>query len=271
MKKIFFIILIAFSLNAKIIDKVVASVNGEPITSYDIQVTSKKLNIPKNQALNYLIDQELIKSEIKKLGITVDAYEIDEAMNKIAQRNHLTLFELQNILMQKGEYKEFKKKLKENLLKEKLFENIVNSQLKITPQQIKNYYNTHKNEFSIFKTIQVVKYSANNPEILKKLFNNPFYSDKNIISQTEIYQWNKLPLNKLYLFKNTKVGQYTPIVNEGLSFVTYYIVNKKGKVYLPFNRVKNIIANQILQEERNRILQDYFDEIKNRADIKIYK
>lgn len=270
MKKLFLTSLILLSLNAKIIDKVIASVNKEPITSYDIQKISKQLHISPNQALNYLIDQKLIESEIKKRGISVDDYEIDEAMNKIAKENHLSLFEFKNILMQRGEYKKFREKLKQNLLKQKLFENIVSSKLQISPQEIKNYYNTHKDEFAIFKTIQVVKYTANNPEVLKNLFTNPFYSDKNIISQTIVYQWNKLPLDKLYLFKNTKVGQYTPIINEGLTFSTYYIVNKEGKVYLPFEKVKDIIANKILQEKRNQILKDYFSKIKNRADIKIY-
>ena len=270
MKKFIFILFICLILNAKVIDKVVASVNGEPITSYDIQTTSQKLKIPPNQALNYLIDQKIIDSEIKKRGISVDDYEINEAMNKIAKRNNLTLFEFKNILMQKGEYEKFKNKVKNDLLKQKLFSSIVNAKLKITPEEIKNYYNTHKDEFSIFDTVQVVKYTSNNPESLKKLYNTPFLSDKNINSETSVYQWNELPLDKLYLFKNTKVGEYTPIINEGLSYSTYYISNKSGKVYLPFDKVKNIIANKLIEKKRNQILKEYFDRVKNRADIKIY-
>ncbi len=270
MKKLFLAFLFVFSLNAKIVDKVVASVNGEPITSYDIQITSKLLNIPSNKTLNYLIDQKLIESEIKKRDINVDDFEVDEAMDKIAKRNNLTLFEFKNILIQRGDYKKFRNKIKQNLLKQKLFASIVNAKLKITPEEIKNYYNSHKNEFSIFDTIQVVKYSSKNPEILKTLYNNPFFTDKNITSETKIYKWNELPLDKLYLLKNTKEGEFTPIINEGLSYSTYYITKKEGKVYLPFNKVKNIIANKLIQEKRNEILKEYFDKIKNRADIKIY-
>jgi len=270
MKKLIFIFLICLSLNAKIVDKVIASVNGEPITSYDIQTTSQKLKVSPNKALNYLIDQKIINSEIKKRGISVDDYEINEAMDKIAKRNNLTLFEFKNILEQRGEYKKFKEKIKENLLKQKLFASIVNAKLRITPDEIKNYYNTHKDEFSIFDTIQVVKYTSKNPELLKNLNNNPFFTDKNIVSETKVYKWNELPLDKLYLFKNTKVGEYTPIINEGLAYTTYYISNKNGKVYLPFDKVKNIIANKLIEEKRNQILKEYFDRVKNRADIKIY-
>jgi len=270
MKKFIFILFICLSLNAKIVDKVIASVNGKPITSYEVEMTSKRMHIDENRALNYLIDQKLINSEIKKRGISVDDFEINQAMANIAKRNNLSLFEFKNILAQRGELEKFKKQLKENLLKQKLFAQIVNAKLQITPDELKNYYNSHKNDFAIFKTIQVTKYTSNNPQILKKLFTNPFYTDPDIKTKTEIFESNKLPLNLIFLFKNTKVGQFTPIINEGLDYSTYYISNKAGKVYLPFKKVQNIIYQKIINQKRNLILKEYFDKIKNRADIKIY-
>ena len=270
MKKIFLSFLVCISLNAEIVDKVVASVNNEPITSYDIQITAKKMHINENQALNYLIDQKLIDSEIKKRGIEVDDFEINQAMENIAERNNLSLFEFKNILEQKGELEKFKEQLKENLLKQKLFSQIVNSKLQITPDELKNYYKTHKNEFAIFKTVQVTKYSSNNPQVLQNLFNNPYYNDPNIKTKTEVYDSSNMPLNLIFLFKNTKVGQFSPIINEGLDYVTYYVANKNGKTYLPFEKVQNIIAQQIASQKRDIILREYFDKVKNRADIRIY-
>jgi len=270
MKKILIASLVFISLNAKIVDKIVAVVNNNPITSYDVKSIQNQLHINKNQALNILIDKTLINSEIEKRGISVDDYEIDDAMRKIAKRNNMSLFEFQNILTQKGELKEFEKKLKENLLKQKLFSEIVSSKLKIDPKEIKNYYENHKNEFSVFQNIQVVKYASNNPEILKELSHNPYFNNTNLVVTTSTYSYNQLPLDKLYLFKNTKVGQFTPIINSGLNYVRYFISEKKGKVYLPFNQVQNIIAQKMITQKRNEILKEYFDKIKNRADIKIY-
>lgn len=270
MKRIIFVLFTFVVLNAKIVDKVVASVNGEPITSYEVEITSKRMHINENRALNYLIDQKLIDSEIKKRGIEVDDFELNQAMENIAKRNNLSLFEFKNILAQRGELEKFKKQLKDNLLKQKLFSQIVNSRLRISPDEIRNYYENHKNEFSIFKTIQVTKYSANNPEILKKLFTNPYYNSPNIKTKTEIFESDKIPMNLLFLFKNTKVGHFTPIINQGLSYVTYYIANKEGKTYLPFNKVQNLIYQKIVNRKRDLILREYFDRVKNRADIKIY-
>jgi len=270
MKKLLLASALILSLNAKIVDKVIASVNNIPITSYDLQTVINQTHLNKQQALNYLIDQKIIDSEIKKRGISVDDYEIAEAMSQIAKRNNMSLFEFKNILMQKGELKKFRNQIKQNLLKQKLFAQIVNSKLHITPQEIKNYYNTHKNEFTIFDTVQATEYMANNPEVLKNLFKNPFYNDKNIISKTVVLSSKNLPLDKIYLFKNTKVNSFTPIINDGLSYVTYYVVNKEGKRVLPFDEVKNIIANELINQKRNRILREYFNQVKNRADIKFY-
>ena len=269
MKK-FLIFLLFLSLHAKIVDKIVAVVGNIPITSYDVETLSKKLNIPRNQALNILIDKSIIKNEIKKRGIEVEDYEVEDAMEKIAKRNNLTLFEFKNILAQRGELDKLKKQIKENLLKEKLFSRIVNSKLKISPDEIKNYYENHKDEFSVFKTIQVTKYEANNPEILKRLFTNPYYNNPQIKVKTEVLSSNDMSLDKLFLFKGTKEGEFTPIVNEGLNYVTYYVANKNGKIYLPFDKVKNIIANKLLQEKRNEILKDYFNKVKNSLNIKVY-
>ncbi|WP_456470342.1 SurA N-terminal domain-containing protein [Caminibacter sp.] len=271
MKKSLLILCTALILNAKIVDKVVASVNNAPITSYDIEKVSSEAKVSEDIALNMLIDQKLLQQEIKKRGITVDEFDIDNKLEKIARQNGMSLFEFKNILAQKGMLEDFKKRIKDNLLKEKLFENIVNSKLQISPEEIKNYYENHKNEFTTFKTVQVMKYQANNPKILKEVQKNPLYSNTSVKSESAVYDVDELPLRLLFLFNETKVGEFTPIINEGTHYSTYYIARKDGKKILPFKKVKNIIYNKLIAQKREEILKDYFNKIKNQADIKIYK
>ncbi|WP_456488345.1 peptidyl-prolyl cis-trans isomerase [Caminibacter pacificus] len=270
MKKILLSALLAFSLHAEIVDRIVATVDNQPITSYEIAKVSKEMNLQPNQALNYLIDQKILQEQIKKQGITVDDYDLENAMEKIAKQNGMSLFEFKNVLEQRGEYQKFKKALKEKLLKDKLFAQIVNTNLKITPQDIKNYYQTHKDEFKTFKTVQVTKYVANNPEILKKLQQNTLLNLPNVSMKAEVYSPEDLPKNLLFLFQQTKVGQFTPIINQGTHFITYYISRKDGEEYLPLSSVQNIIAQKIAQQRREQILKEYFSKLKNRADIKIF-
>jgi hypothetical protein len=269
MKKFTFLILTALLLDAKIIDEVVASVNKEPITSYELTQVENKLHMNKNQALNYLIDKKLLQEELNRRGIEVDDFDLQNAMEKIANKNGMTLFEFKRVLEERGELKKFENDLRENLQKQKLFEQIVNSKLKLSPQEIKTYYENHKNEFSVFKTIQVTKYSANNPQILQKVKQNPI-SNANVSMQNIVYSYNEIPQNLMFLFKNTKVGEFTPIFNNGSEYVMFYVARKDGKILLPFDKVKNIIANKLIAQKREEILKSYFEKLKNRAEIKIY-
>ena len=268
MKKLLFFLFLCF-LNAKVIDKVVASVNGLPITSYDIQNFMNKYHIKDpNKALNMLIDRKVVDSQIKERGISVEDYEIEEVLSNIARRNGMNLFEFKTILAQRGQLDTLKQQIKKDLLRKKLYEAIIGTKLKIDNVLLKEYYNTHKNEFSVFKTIQVTKYSANNPGILKKLQQNPLKT--NVNSKTEVFSYKELPMNLLFLFKNTKEGEFTPIINEGMSYVTYFVARKDGKVTMPFEKVKGLIYNKIVKEKRNQILQDYFNRLKSQMDIKVY-
>jgi len=270
MKKLLYIFGIAALLNAEVIDKVIATVNNLPITSYDVQKTSEALHVPKDKALNILIDQNLIKSEIKKHGIEVDDFEIENAMDRVAKQNGLSLFEFKNILMQKGQYKQFREQIKDDLLKQKLFNQIVQTKLHISDEDIKNYYENHKDEFKIFKTVQVTKYSANNKKVLNDLKQNPLIN-LNVKTENNVFSYNELPVGMLFLFKQTKVGEFTPIINDGLGYSMYYVARKDGNAYIPFEKVKNAIANKLAAEKREMILKDYFNKLKNRAYIKIYK
>jgi hypothetical protein len=74
----------------------------------------------------------------------------------------------------------------------------------------------------------------------------------------------------LFLFKQLKVGEFSPIINDKLEYSMYYITRKDGEVYIPYNRIKNIIANKLAAQKREMILKNYFSKLKNRAYIKIF-
>jgi peptidyl-prolyl cis-trans isomerase SurA len=50
----------------------------------------------------------------------------------------------------------------------------------------------------------------------------------------------------------------------------YYVVKKEGREELPFKKVQNLIYSKIAQEKQDMILKNYFDRLKNRADIEIF-
>ncbi len=270
MKKVLFAVsLMMITLNAEVVDKIVATVNNIPVTSYEVQKLASNLKISNDKALQYLLDQKIIQSEVKKRGIEVDDFEIENAMEKIAKRNGLSLFEFKNILMQKGQFDKLKKRIKDDLLKQKLFNQIVQIKLHVSPDEIKTYYDNHKDEFTVFNTIQVTKYSANTKDELQKIQKNPLFGS-NVKSDTSVYSYKDLPLGLIFLFKQTPVNEFTPILHDGLGYSMYYINSKNGNVILSYEKVKNGIANKLVAQKREMILKDYFNKLKNKAYIKYY-
>jgi len=269
MKKILMFIGLIIFLNAEVLDRIVATVNNIPITSYEVEKLSKKLNIDRNKALNILLDQKLIESEIKKRGIVVDDFELENALETIAKRNGFNLFEFKNILIQRGEYEKLISQIKNDLLKKKLFDEIIQTKLKIDNNEIKNYYQNHKDEFKVFEKIAVVKYTANNKVLLEKIKQNPLFAN-NVKVENRVYNANELPLNLLFLFKETKEGTFTPIISEIGHYSMFYITKKENYYYLPFRKVKNLIENKLINEKREKILKEYFSKLKNKAYVKFY-
>ena len=270
MKKILILIGLIIFLNAEVLNRIVATINDIPITSYEVEKLSKQLNIDKNRALNILLDQKLIDSEIKKRGIVVDEFELENALEAIAKRNGFNLFEFKNILIQRGDYQKLINQIKNDLLKKKLFDEIIQTKLNLDDNEIKNYYENHKDEFKVFKKIEVIKYSANNKALLEKVKQNPLSTTKNVKVKNRVYNANELPLNSLFLFKETKEGTFTPIINELGHYSIFYIIKKEEYYYLPFEKVKNLIANKLLNEKREKVLKEYFSKLKNKAYIKFY-
>jgi peptidyl-prolyl cis-trans isomerase SurA len=105
---------------------------------------------------------------------------------------------------------------------------------------------------------------------LKKVKENPLMNSPVVSSKTLILNSDDMPLGMVFLFKDLKEGEYTPVFNEGISYSMYYVVKKEGKKLLPFEKVQNLIYSKLAQQKQEIILKNYFDRLKNRADIEIF-
>ncbi|WP_332066111.1 peptidylprolyl isomerase [Bartonella sp. CB189] len=85
---------------------VVTTVNGNPITNYDIQRRISFLKLQQKQgnlatqAKNELIDEVLKSMEVKRRNMDVSDNEVDSAFENFATQNHMTIDQLNQILIQ---------------------------------------------------------------------------------------------------------------------------------------------------------------------------
>jgi peptidyl-prolyl cis-trans isomerase SurA len=145
---------------AKLIDKVVAVVNGEVITSIELeqavqgivtklrQTTSptkltEALAKAREATLNEMIEGMLIVQKARELEIKVTTEDIDNSIKKIAADNGLTLAQLYKELTKSNvNEEEYRRKLGNQILRSKLLNYEVGSRIVISEEKIRQYYDT---------------------------------------------------------------------------------------------------------------------------------
>lgn len=159
-----FFFLATGSLQAAVVDKIVVVVNSEIITQREVDVLLmpiyaqyrsmykgeeliQKLEEAREKILKQLIEDRLILSEAKKQNITVDQKEVDAKIEEL--KKHLgsdmdldAMLDEQNLTMN-----ELNERYKEKTMIRKLIDQKVGAKIIITPLEVKNFYNAHKEEF----------------------------------------------------------------------------------------------------------------------------
>jgi len=169
---------------SKIVDRIVAVINGQPITLYELQQRAKpllnkylkdikdsKLRKEKeqeilSQVLPQMIDEILVDQEVKKRKLKVTDEEINSAIKQILKRNHLTLQQFKEILSKSGSsFKQYKKELARELLRLQLIQTEVKSKIVITEEQVDEYIKNHPDILAKLpnKTQYVLQYICFSP------------------------------------------------------------------------------------------------------------
>ena len=261
---------------ARVIDAIAIVVDGEPITTYEIEKTAKRLGIPPSQAVDLLIQKKLEEKEARRLGVRVDDFELERAIENFAAKKGMDLFELRQALQNQGvPWQEYKKSFKEQLLRQKLYDKIAQIQAgHIGEAQLKEYYDTHKSEFEVAKRVKVMKYISPSKEVLERIRRNPLYepSDPLLLQKgEEVVDLEKVNPQFAAMLSQTPEGSFTQILPLGDRYLLLYVQSKEGKETIPFEEAKNYILNKLAKENRAKSVKDYFDKLRASANIEILK
>jgi len=152
---------------AEVVDRIVAIVNNEVISLYELnkamqpyieqvrnsqypQDVERQLTFEvRGKILNEMINEKLADQELKRQNISVSDKEVDNAIERIKESRAVTDEELRKVLAAQGmTYEEYRQQTEQQILRAKLVNREVRSKIVITDQDIKAYYDQHAEEYA---------------------------------------------------------------------------------------------------------------------------
>jgi peptidyl-prolyl cis-trans isomerase SurA len=150
---------------AKIIESIVAVVNGGIITRSDVTQYRSRLKAGKivddllndssenllkdpKALLKHMIDERIVDDEVKKQNLSVTTERVEQEINSIQRRNSITRDQLIDALKRDGtnfsDYQEF---IKKRLERQNVIEKEITSKIKVTDEEVMSAYESkNKNE-----------------------------------------------------------------------------------------------------------------------------
>jgi peptidyl-prolyl cis-trans isomerase SurA len=164
-RKIGLLLLLSISVaRAEVVDRIIALVNSEVVTESDLRAFNKKvgqngmlddlllfgagaesLQKSKQAQLNYVINEKLLESEIKKLNLSVTIEKVEQEIRDIAKRNRVSRAELLEAIKSQGmsasEYQDF---IKNRIERQSLIEQEVSSKVRVSDEDaLAKYMSDH--------------------------------------------------------------------------------------------------------------------------------
>ena len=145
------------------LDRVVASVDGDPITMREVKDFAAQRGQPiqtddfassdaAKVAVKALIGEKLLEQEVKKYDDKVDDAQIDKYILQLRQDKHMSDAEFRAQLQASGiSYDELRKRARLDIEKAMMIEQEVRAKIDVPEADIKAYYDAHKEDFTITK------------------------------------------------------------------------------------------------------------------------
>ncbi len=302
-------LLISHPVAAEIFDQVIARVNNEIITKSDLDEraameisriqSSGGTDIPtfeemKSLMLDRIIQEKLIVFDGKRIGLTIDEKKVEAALNEIRDRNNLQEGDLERMLEKEGRsIDDYKENIRNQIMLSKVVGMQVKSRIKVSDDELKNYYHEHQKDYwsppkisvrhILFileetlpeKDIKVKEQKAQ--EVMRKLRSGEKFETMAQLYSEDVSAQNGGDLGVLERgkmipeFENAafalKEGEISNIIRSPYGIHIIKVDKIIPGQTTPIEEVRNEITNILSMEKFQGQYQSYIEEIKAKAFI----
>ena len=169
-----------------------------------------------------------------------------------------------------GALAKLREQAKENLSRAKLYDFIISQPNdNITRANAMRFYEQNRGMFTRFSSAKVTRYMAKSGATLERVKAQGLASGVTTTAMT-IYP-GSADNRVLNLVAAANVGDFTPIVREGDSYVMYKVNSKENPQVVAFEEVEQNVATMMAEQEKEALIADYFNKLRAKANIEIIK
>ena len=302
----------------KVVEDIVARVNDQIISSSDydraveqMEAEARQQSIPpreleqkKADLLRDLIDQQLLLSKGKELGITGET-ELIKRLDEIRKQNHLDSMEdLEKAYAsqaQGGSFEDFKATIRNSIITQQVVRDEVGRRISMSPGEVQQYFKAHESEFAQPESVtlneimiptpaksategaddaQVAAAQAQAQEIETKLAGGakfedlakPTPADPNAPKFVALGEFHRDQLDKAIADKAfaLNAGQSTQPIRTKQGFIILQATEHNQGGDASFKQVEPQVEEAIFLERMQPKLREYLTKLREEAAIDIY-
>ena len=296
------ILLIVNISEAVLINRMVATVNGEVITESDLVRFAKKIAMARNidlaqidettedkvikDSLNELIEDMLILSYAKKMGLGINEKAVEKRI-AVIKNGFNTEMEFLNRLDGDGlSYENLWQRIYDDILKTKTVDYFVKRKIDIHPQEIEEYYLANKDSFIVPEAFKVEKIyikrgdsSRDRIEQLRLLIEkgvsfedlaqNHSDSSSDDVREGEWFYKGSVSQEIADVVFALNVGEISDIVETDSAYYIFKIVDRSEAHLESFDNVRDKVYNYLYQKKFSDKFNEFISGLKEDAQIDI--
>lgn len=296
MKKfILLLLLMVTPLYAVVIDKVVATVNGEPVTLSELErilqpvykqfeqiYKGEELEEAEKRArhelLEQLIENKIILQKAREEGVMITEAAMEEELADIKDKFG-SMEEFQKALEKEGlTLEQYKKDLTEQLTIRAMIEREVVSKAKVSPEEIEEYYNKHKDEFTSPEMVHIGHILIKNNEkkiqdIYKQIGEGKDFSEL-ANKYSEAGDPGFIPIDQLkpelrQIVDSLKPGEYSKIIKTDIGWHIIKLLEKKEPEPIPLSSAWDELEDKLFRKKLTQEHKKWITRLKSKAHIVI--
>ena len=275
MLKILLSALIALNLYAEnVVGGIAVLVENEPITLYEVSEAMREHSLGAEDTVKLLVRKKLEEVEASKREIKVSSQEVLDDLTNMARANNMSLMEFYEAIRKSQGLNEaaLKEVVREKLTNQKLYNAIAFSQIEQpTPEEEEEYYQIHKEEYSIPQGFEVLVYKSASKERLQAKANNPMLYTPDVESAPLSLKTEQMDPRLVQLLMKTPLNSFSPVLPDNEGFVAFYVQEKLAPQTPDFESIRPQISQQIIAQKRQQVLNDYFTRLQMTADIRVIR